>query len=112
MSTNDKAKQREYQKRYYEKNKKYYQGKAAERKKAIKAWFQEYKATHPCTHCGESAWQCLDFHHVDPSQKETTLYKALQQCWSIERIMNEMAKCVVLCATCHRKVHAGLIQVA
>lgn len=48
---------------------------------------------------------CLEFHHKDPSKKEVTLSRAVNNGWSIERMEKEIAKCVVLCANCHRKLH-------
>jgi hypothetical protein len=47
----------------------------------------------------------LEFHHREPKLKEIVVSKALDWGWSIERILNEIAKCDVLCANCHRKQH-------
>lgn len=37
-------------------------GKRTEAK--IKEFYENYKATHPCIVCGESAPECIDFHHL------------------------------------------------
>ncbi len=47
----------------------------------------------------------MDFHHLDPLEKEFTL-SARMTSWS--RIKRELDKCVLLCARCHREVHDGL----
>ena len=58
-----------------------------------------------CRVCGEAEPIALDFHHLDPAQKDGS---PLRQS-SVKRALAEAAKCVILCANCHRKVHAGLI---
>lgn len=67
----------------------------------------EYKLLHPCIICGENEVACLDFHHVDPNEKENTVSQMLNG--NMEKLMEEINKCVMLCSNCHRKVHAGII---
>ncbi len=51
----------------------------------------------------------LDFHHRDPKQKEFGLSdRGLTRSW--EKTKNEIEKCVLICANCHREVHAGITQ--
>ena len=56
-----------------------------------------------CEKCGETHIACLELHHVDPSRKEFQLSSSLHMRW--ERIEEELKKCQLLCANCHRKVH-------
>ncbi len=100
-----KEKNREYQKKYYEKNKEYYIVKSAERKKRIKNDFDEYKSTLKCSKCGENHVACLDFHHLNPDEKEFSFYNLKKYAWGQEKIERELKKCIVLCANCHRKLH-------
>lgn len=50
----------------------------------------------------------LDFHHLNPSEKD--LEVSLLTRYSTKRVKDEIRKCVVLCANCHRKLHAGIIS--
>ena len=59
-----------------------------------------------CVICGESDPCCLDFHHLH--DKEFVI--AVGTDVSEERLLQEISKCVVLCANCHRKLHAGKIK--
>lgn len=59
-----------------------------------------------CAVCGEKDISCLDFHHID--NKKFNISKAINR-YSIKQIQEEIDKCVVLCANCHRKLHAGHI---
>lgn len=61
----------------------------------------EHKDT--CAKCGENRYYVLDFHHVEPSEKEFTISQV--KIGSKERILNEIDKCIVLCANCHRAFH-------
>lgn len=81
------------------------------RKAEIKVWYKEWKTSQSCKVCGEDEEACLDFHHLDPSTKEDAVANLIGKAHSIEKIKKEIAKCVVLCANCHRKLHAGVISV-
>lgn len=62
-----------------------------------------------CLICKEKELVCLDFHHLDPSEKDFDIASGMLR-YSKETLENEMNKCVVLCSNCHRKVHAGIIN--
>lgn len=66
----------------------------------------EYKLAHPCQ-CGETEPVCLDFHHLDMSEKDFIISQNKNRSW--ESLQSELQKCVVLCSNCHRKVHAGIL---
>lgn len=80
----------------------------AKRTPALKLLIAEAK-DHGCSVCGETEHITLDFHHVDPSQKSFRVSMGLSRGISTQRLEVEIAKCVVLCANCHRKFHAGLV---
>jgi len=106
-------KMRQYRREWYYRNKDYAKEKSREaRKKArqdLKEWFYNYKKTLKCLICGEKESVCLDFHHIDPSTKEFSVAAAYMS-KTKERLLKEISKCVVLCANCHRKVHAGIVK--
>ena len=64
----------------------------------------EYKKEHPCIKCGETRFYTLDFHHVDPLTKTGTVARLAVES-SGQRMWEEVEKCVVLCANCHREFH-------
>ena len=58
-----------------------------------------------CARDGSAA--IFEFHHVDAASKEYGISQAgFPYRW--ERVLVELAKCVMLCANCHREVHAGV----
>lgn len=77
-----------------------------QRRLELKAVINEYKLKHPCSRCGFTNPIALEFHHLDPHQKDLEISKAISKTWSDERLKNEIAKCVILCANCHRIEHA------
>lgn len=72
--------------------------------------FYEFKKTLKCVVCGESESACLDFHHKDPSEKEGAIANIVRGNRSFDAVLKEVEKCVVLCANCHRKFHAGALE--
>lgn len=65
-------------------------------------WFVDYKKTLSCANCGNADFRVLDFDHLAGTEKEFNIGDARRKGYSRERIMNEVAKCQVLCANCHR----------
>ncbi len=76
--------------------KKYYENKEA---------VSSIKTEKGCAKCGynENA-MALDFHHINPTEKEDTIAR-LTSGSSLSRALQEIEKCVVLCANCHRVFH-------
>ena len=70
--------------------------------------FQEYKKTLSCYFCTEAEPCCLHFHHKDPKEKDLEIANAARR-WSWKHLLEEIKKCVVVCANCHEKVHAGIL---
>ena len=101
---------RAYRRKWYAANAEHAKGKVVERRRALRDWFRAHRETLKCERCPESDPDCLDFHHLDPKEKETNVATACRAGWSIPHLQAEMAKCIVLCANCHRKHHAGLAQ--
>lgn len=91
--------------------------KNKEKRKAMNnAWrrkkndeFQKYKNSLSCIFCPESVGVCLDFHHLDPTQKDFELSHFANV--SRARFEKEIKKCIVVCSNCHRKIHAGLLDI-
>ena len=60
-----------------------------------------------CKHCGlqlnEHNYCVFDFHHTNPNEKEYVWTKL--RLFSDKRIQEELSKCELLCANCHRLEH-------
>ena len=95
---------KEANRRYFEKNRHKRLAENKARTQSIKNWVNSYKETHPCA-CGEYEVCCLDFHHRNPEEKVIEVANAVRWGWSVHRIAEEIAKCDLLCANCHRKLH-------
>jgi hypothetical protein len=65
----------------------------------------EYLVSHPCIDCGESDPVCLDFDHREPSLKKMAVSTIVGK-KSANKLLEEIQKCDVRCANCHRKRHA------
>lgn len=61
-----------------------------------------YFATHPCVDCGERDPVVLDFDHVR-GEKRFDLGNRISAGYSWEGLLNEIEKCEVRCANCHRR---------
>lgn len=62
----------------------------------------EYLKLHPCVDCGESDPIVLEFDHV-VGEKKTTVANLVRIGASVKMLMEEIVKCVVRCANCHRR---------
>ena len=94
-----------YTRQHYADNKQYYLDKAAKRNQeqrdVNRAWLGEYLATHPCLDCGISDIRVLEFDHRDRSTKIANVSEMVSK-QSLQRVKDEVSKCDVRCANCHR----------
>jgi hypothetical protein len=59
-----------------------------------------------CFSCGLKT-DCVDvydFHHINPSEKDIEVAKLFHL--SFLKVFEELKKCILLCANCHRRIHA------
>jgi hypothetical protein len=118
MPRKDKVKRseynREYQKEWYKNNKEKQKERAAFFKKQAKLRNQKHlndvKLKSGCIACREPEPCCLDFHHLVKEDKIRHVSDMAGRAVSIETLDKEISKCVVICASCHRKLHAGIIE--
>ena len=98
----EKARWKAYRKKWYDKNKdKENQRTLAYQRKKEKE-FEEWKATLKCDRCSENHPACLEFHHLDASKKHKQIADLRA---SPKKLKEELKKCIVLCANCHKKLH-------
>jgi hypothetical protein len=80
------------------------------RRHTIKQKAIEYKGGK-CIICNYNRCNsALEFHHLDPNEKEFGFgNKGSTRGW--EKVQAELDKCILVCATCHREIHANYINV-
>lgn len=78
------------------------------RRDKVKELAVEYKGGK-CEICGYNKYfGALEFHHKDPSQKDFGISsKGYTRSW--EKVKEELDKCIMVCANCHREIHGGMI---
>jgi len=60
-----------------------------------------------CVVCGYDKYiGALEFHHVNPDEKEGSKNRNIAGV-PIKRLKEELKKCVLVCANCHREIHGG-----
>lgn len=66
---------------------------------------EELKSQCACAKCGDTRGYVLDYHHIDPTQKEEKVSRMISNNYTLDKVQSEIKKCVVLCANCHREFH-------
>ena len=62
-----------------------------------------------CQCCNYSTcYQALELHHLDPKAKELSFGSVISNPKKWANIVVELRKCILLCANCHREIHAGV----
>ena len=97
--------QRKYKLAYYYRNRRYEISRNMERRRGLSLWMEGIKSKLKCRSCPERHPACLDFHHKDLKQKEHGVSMMPHRGFSKRRILEEIKKCAVVCANCHRKIH-------
>jgi 5-methylcytosine-specific restriction endonuclease McrA len=98
-------------KRNYQQRAEYLKKAVTARRKRLKAMAIEYKGGK-CIFCGYGKCNdALDFHHINSREKEFGLsVRGLTRSW--KKISKELDKCILVCANCHRELHAGILQLS
>lgn len=73
-----------------------------ERRLRNKEYIWNYLKSNPCEACGTSDPRVLEFDHLDRNAKSFSISDICIRSYSIKRIEEEIKKCRVLCANCHR----------
>jgi hypothetical protein len=94
----------EYNRAHYEANRQLYISRARERGIAVRKerieYLVEYFLEHPCVDCGETDPLVLEFDHRE--DKSFNISEGLRD-RSWQSILDEIEKCDVVCANCHRR---------
>ena len=97
------------EKRTYKERRKYLIEAVKRRRERVRLTAIQYKGGR-CQICGyDRCMEALEFHHLDPTKKDFGISnKGYTRSW--EKVREEADKCILLCANCHREVHAGILQ--
>lgn len=97
----------EWRKLWYRQNKQYYIDNSRENYKRYRARnrenLAEYLKDKKCSRCPESESCCLDFHHLGNKTDTVSDLSGKGVPW--KKVLEEIQKCIILCANCHRKEH-------
>src|ERR1700722_6851106 len=104
MPVHDKKKQAIYARAHYLRNKAKITARAAiftkEVNRSNKKFVARVKRRFGCSQCRMKNPLCLDFHHL--RDKTANVANAVSRGWARERLKEEIRKCQILCANCHR----------
>lgn len=92
-----------YRKQHYADNAEKYRVAAKRRRARIRKQVRAIKAV-PCADCGKSyPYYVMDFDHRDGEEKIAEVGTLLRKDVAEKILMEEIAKCDVVCSNCHRK---------
>jgi hypothetical protein len=90
-----------YVNNHYKNNKKQYIDRNNRRQNEAKKYITDFKKNSVCAICGEKRWWVLDFHHNEDKLNNVGHLTS----WGINKVKEEIEKCMVLCSNCHRDLH-------
>jgi hypothetical protein len=62
-----------------------------------------------CQCCGYNKCdKALEFHHIDPSQKDFSLSGVRANPKKLSVLIEELKKCILVCSNCHKEIHDGI----
>ena len=92
--------QKEYRKNHYDKNQQKYIKKAKRIREKLKIEFINWLKDKECIDCGNSDIRVLEFDHVK-GDKSYNISNKIGEC-RLEVLLEEIEKCDIVCANCHR----------
>lgn len=98
-------------KEHYQKYKQSYQNRAKLRRTEVRRDLQnhmiQYLSDKYCVICNESDPVILEFDHIDATTKAFGIANGIRNGYKWDAILDEIDKCRVLCANCHKR-HTAL----
>lgn len=92
---------------HYAKYKDAYLVRAKIRRDRIRAEFHSnmlnYMYDKACEDCGEADIRVLELDHINPKLKSFMISQSVKLGFSWDNVLEEIKKCRVLCANCHKK---------
>ncbi len=104
-----KLKSQDYYNNNTEKHKLVTKNKLKEERSKKSEFINKIKTYYGCQLCNERESCCLEFHHC-VGEKEFNIADFRTMGVGFDKLKNEIAKCVILCSNCHKKVHAELLD--
>lgn len=80
--------------------------RAAKARSVLQKHMIEYLSDKQCKECGEKDIRTLEFDHLDPAIKSFGISEGIRKGMSWGNILEEISKCRILCANCH-KIHTA-----
>lgn len=100
---------REKQRKYYEKHRERILKRNSKRRDKIKRYINDYKLSKGCAVCGyNKCAEALIFHHINDKDKEFDISRVTRSGGNLEKMKEEIKKCVILCSNCHAELHVKL----
>lgn len=94
-------------KNHYTENRGYYLDKTQKRNSKLRGevleYLREYLLGSPCVDCGETDITVLEFDHSGKVPKFKAVSFLVRNRYSLGKVKEEVAKCEVRCANCHRR---------
>lgn len=79
-----------------------------QRHELVSLYFSNLKLSRGCSICGyNKCAKALEWHHVDSEDKDLEVSAFISK-GNLVRALEEIEKCEVLCANCHREEHERL----
>ncbi|WP_222915422.1 hypothetical protein [Natrinema sp. SYSU A 869] len=91
--------------RWHYRNTKWNTERTLHRRSHLRSWVNDRKREQGCSQCGVDTAACLDFHHTDETTKRMAVGRMVTFGYGKETLREEIEKCDVLCANCHRVLH-------
>lgn len=84
---------------------------------AVKAWRKRIKNKIVesmggcCQICDyNKCYSALELHHINPNEKDFSFGSIMARPRKINLLVDELKKCILLCANCHREIHNYVVE--
>lgn len=84
------------------------QKRNTQKRESIYSIVNHIKSTVGCLTCDEKDHEKLQFHHVLPEFKESTVSKLISNRSKLITVLKEIDKCVCVCTACHKQLDKNI----